>query len=125
MADRLEWFDITVPAGVTQASPMRFTTSFQQGDVIEIDVKVPPGPSGNVGFFIGCGGSQYVPRTPGTFVIPDNDYLVWPMANAINTGAWFVTAFNTDLYSHLIQVAFHVNELQYAPGMTFSAPIGL
>ena len=125
MADRLEWFDLTIPAGVTKAAPMTFKTTFAQGDVVEIDVKVPPGPSGNVGFFIGAGGSQYVPRTSGSFVVPDNDYMVWAIANAINSGSWSVVAFNTDLYPHLLQIAFHVNELIPSPTDSFSAPIGL
>lgn len=104
---------------------MTFKTTFAQGDVVEIDVKVPPGPSGNVGFFIGAGGSQYVPRTSGSFVVPDNDYMVWAIANAINSGSWSVVAFNTDLYPHLLQIAFHVNELIPSPTDSFSAPIGL
>jgi hypothetical protein len=83
---------------------------FQDGVVNEIDVKILDGPCGTVGFFIMAGGSQYVPRTPGSFVIPNDDYLVWPMKNAINSGSWGITAYNTDSWPHLIQVAFHVDE---------------
>lgn len=110
MADRLEWFQVTVPAGTPKSAPVVIPCVFNDGDVIEIDVKVPPGPQGNVGFFIGAGGSQYVPRTPGSFIMPDNDYFTWPLANAINSGSWSVTAFNTDVFDHTFQVAFQVNE---------------
>jgi hypothetical protein len=83
---------------------------FNDGDVIEVDVKVPPGPNGNVGFFIGAGGSQYIPRTKGSFIMPDDDYFTWPLVNAITSGSWSVTAFNTDAFDHTIQVGFQVNE---------------
>lgn len=125
MADRLEWFAITVPAGTAIATPVTIHTKFNQGNVIEVDIKVPPGPSGNVGFAIFAGGSQYIPRTNNTFVIPDNDYMIWPVANAINSGSWSVKAYNTDLYDHLLQVAFHVNELQFLPSMHVGMAIGL
>lgn len=125
MSDRLEWFNITVPAGTTKANPQKTSLAFPQGTVIEIDVKVPPGPAGNVGFFISAGGTQYVPRTFGSFIVPDDDYFTWPMVNAINTGSWSFTAFNTDIYDHLIQVGFQVNELVFAPDISITQAIGL
>lgn len=110
MADRIEWFNVTVPAGTLKTAPVVIPCVFPQGDVTEIDVKVPPGPQGNVGFFIGAGGSQYVPRTRYAFIMPDADYFTWPMQNAINSGSWSVTAYNTDVFDHAFQVFFQVNE---------------
>jgi hypothetical protein len=120
MSDRLEWFELTIPANTPASAPVSLPCVFRQGEVIEIDVKVPPGPSGNVGFFVGAGGSQYVPRTVGSFVMPDKDYFVWPISNAINSGSWSVTAYNTDIFPHNIQVAFHVNELGANAGVNGS-----
>jgi hypothetical protein len=114
MADRIEWFAVTIPANTPVATPVTLPLVFQQGSVTEIDVKVPPGPSGNVGFFIGAGGSQYVPRTAGSYIMPNDDFFTWPMENAINSGSWSLTGYNTDIYPHTIQVGFQVNELNYA-----------
>lgn len=111
MSDRIEWFTITVPAGTPKTAPVTFPCVFQQGYVTEVDVKVPPGPSGTVGFFVSAGGSQYIPRTPGSFVMPDNDYILWPLSNAINSGSWAVVAYNTDIYPHTLQFGFQINEL--------------
>jgi len=83
---------------------------FAQGEVVEIDVKVLDGPCGSVGFFIGAGGSQYVPRTPGAYIRPNNDYFAWPLKNAINSGSWQLTGYNLDSWDHNIQVGFQVNE---------------
>lgn len=125
MADRIEWFDITVPAGVLASAPTTFPTKFRQGDVVQIDVKIPPGPAGNVGFYIQAGGSQFIPRTPGTFIIPDDDVLHWPQSNAINSGSWAVVAYNTDVYVHLIQVSFQINEVTMGAQLPTGLPVSL
>lgn len=111
MADRLEWFDVTIPAGTPIAAPVVIPMVFLQGYVIQIDVKVLDGPCGSVGFHINAGGSQYVPRTPGSFIRPNDDYFSWPLVNAINSGSWGLTGYNLDSWDHNIQVGFQVNDL--------------
>jgi flagellar hook protein FlgE len=123
VVDRIEWFAVTIPANTPANAPVTFPCVFQQGSVIEIDVKVPPGPSGNVGFFIGAGGSQYIPYTNGAFIMPDDDYFTWPIDNAINSGSFSVTGYNADAFDHTIQVGFQINELNYAQ-MAAVAAIG-
>lgn len=125
MVDRIEWFELTIPANTPQSAPVSFPMVFRLGTVVEIDVKVPPGPAGNVGFYITAGGSQYIPRTFGSFIFPDNDYFQWPVQNAINSGSWGLVGFNTDAWAHTIQVSFQVNEVQGSPELVFGAPIGL
>lgn len=125
MADRVEWFTVTIPANTRQTAPVSFPLVFNQGTVTEIDVKVPPGPAGNIGFFIAAGGSQYLPRTFGSFIVPDDDYFTWPIANAINSGSWACVAFNTDVVAHTIQVSFQVNEIQASPNLGAGLPIGI
>jgi hypothetical protein len=125
MADRLEWFPVTALANTPKSAPITVQIAFPQGEVVEIDVKIPPGPAGNLGFHINAGGTQYVPRTAGNFIVPDDDYFTWPMHNAINSGSWALTYYNTDIYPHLIQVGFQVNELTFGPPLPMSAPIGL
>lgn len=118
MADRLEWFDVTIPANTPIAAPFTAPMVFRDAEVVEIDVKILDGPCGTVGFWIGAGGSQYVPRTPGSFIIPNDDYFTWPVANAINSGSWQLTGYNLDSFPHLIQVAFQVNETGLSPALT-------
>lgn len=110
MADRYEWFDVTIPAGTPLASPATFPMVFADGTVTEITAKILDGPSGLVGFHINAGGSQYVPRTAGSFIRPNDDYFVWPVANAINSGSWGLTGYNTDIWDHTIQVGFQIND---------------
>ena len=110
MADRLEWFDVTIPAGTPIATPVTIPMVFNDGEVIEIDVKVLDGPCGSVGFHINAGGSQYVPRTAGSFIRPNDDYFTWRIANAINSGSWGLTGYNLDNWDHNLQVGFQVND---------------
>lgn len=121
MSDRIEWFTVTIPANTPIATPQRTSCVFQQGEVVQIDVIVPPGPSGNVGFFISAGGSQYVPRTPGSYIVADNIFIQWPITNAINSGSWAFTAYNTDLVSHKYQIGFHIDEV--GPSLTTSGQV--
>ncbi len=120
MADRIEWFEITVPAGTSQLIPAQYDLSFFQADVVQIDVKVPPGPAGNVGFYLTAGMSQFIPRTNGSFIVPDNDDFHWTVANAINSGQWGLVAYNTDVWPHILQVSFQVNEITPSPVSSFS-----
>jgi hypothetical protein len=111
LADRIEWFDVTIPAGTPLNAPVTIPLVFQQGDVVKIDVKVLDGPCGSVGFQIGAGGSQYIPNTRGNYIRPNDDYFQWPQRSAINSGSFSLTAYNLDSWDHNIQVGFEVNEL--------------
>lgn len=110
MSDRLEWYDVTIPANTPKTALFSAPLVFLQGVVTEINLKILDGPCGTVGFFLTAGGTQFIPRTPGSFVIPNDDYMIWPVKNAINSGSWGIQAYNTDAFNHLIQVAFHVDE---------------
>ena len=56
--------------------------------VREIDVIVPPGPRGEVGFAIGASGVAILPIQEGAYIITDNERIVWPLENQINSGGW-------------------------------------
>jgi hypothetical protein len=125
MADRIEWFTVTIPANTPIATPITIPLVFPQGEVMEIDVKVPPGPAGNLGFFLTAGGSQYIPRTRGNYITPDSDYFQWAIANAINSGSWGITAYNTDVWPHTLEIGFQVDELIAPATLAISEPVSL
>lgn len=114
MADRLEWFDVVIPATTPILMPVTIPMVFLQGIVTEIDVKILDGPCGTVGFHINAGGTQYVPRTPGSFIRPNDDYFTWPLEHAINSGSWGLTGYNLDIWDHNIQVGFQIREIGIA-----------
>lgn len=115
MPDRIEVFDVTIPAGTAIATPQETALSFQRGRVDRLEIHVPPGPSGLVGFRIGHSGQSIVPRSGDAWVIADGQTLDWDLSNYPTGSAWFFAAYNTDEYIHTIQVRFHVTELGLAP----------
>ena len=125
MSDRAEWFDVNVPAAVLAASPMTFPLVFPQGAVDKIRMIVPYGPAGNVGLQLWVGGSQYLPRTPGSYIVADNYTPEWDVRNTNTSGSWQLVAYNTDIWPHLIQVAFDVSELDRTVATPFSGYVAV
>jgi hypothetical protein len=110
MASRIPAFSITVPAGTLTTAPATFSLAFAPGRVDAIEVDIPPGPAGNVGFQIQAGGRQYIPDNPGAFFILDDVHKHWPIDNANQQGSFKLVAYNTDIWDHLITVSFFVSE---------------
>lgn len=116
MADRVEVFDVTVPAGTAKASPQTTALSFLDGEVTEVEVVIPPGPHGLVGFQLAYGGGQLIPRTAGAFIVADDEVIRWPVESYPTGGRWSLIAYNTGVYAHTLEVRFLVNELQTRAG---------
>lgn len=111
MAQRVIPLTVDIPAGTQIASPAHFPLVFPSADVNRIDVRIPPGPSGTVGFSINNGGGNYIPDTQGSWVIADDQFIQWPTEEAPNNGNWDIVAYNTDVIDHTIYVFFLVSDL--------------
>jgi hypothetical protein len=121
MAQRTEHFPITVPAGTTQAAPQLTTLAFPDGHVRELEFIIPPGPSGLVGWRMQYGGQIVIPRSGVAFFVMDNVHERWALEDYPTGRQWQVSAYNTDVYPHLLQFTFHVDELQ--PGTVTPPPL--
>lgn len=111
MADRIEPFTVTVPAETTIANFQRTDLAFRDGRVDRIQIIVPPGPSGLVGFRLAHSGQSIIPYTDERWFVVDDLRLDWDADNYPTGGAWELWAYNTDIYSHDLHVWFHVTEL--------------
>jgi hypothetical protein len=110
MADRVYWFTNTIPALTPLATPFVANMKFNSADVEKIIIVVPPGPGGSVGFQILSGGGQFVPQTPGQFIVAEDHVFEIPQNKAPNNGDWEFNGYNTDYVTHTIQVGFYVND---------------
>src|SRR5436309_2228241 len=81
--------------------------------VDEIEVQIPPGPRGEVGFAIGQAGSPIFPYEPGVWIVTDDQTLSWPVEGANTSGAWQIFAYNTGLFNHTLYIRFKTRP----PGM--------
>ena len=122
MAITIYTFANVIPAGTPKTSPLKFGMTVPAYDVEQLEIRVPPGPRGEVGFFISSGGVQMLPRPSGSFIITDNERILWELEGQISSGAWEMTAYNTGQFQHTLYVDIHLAGL--APLLqAVSAPI--
>lgn len=81
---------------------MNFDTLTVEG----LEVIVPPGPNGQMGFKIAQAGSQVFPYGSDDYIVTSNEALKWPIEDANTSGAWQVIGYNTGTKDHSIEVRF-------------------
>lgn len=125
MSNRIEAFAVTIPKATAKASPLTVPTTFPEGVVTAIEIDIPPGPSGLLGFMIAHSSQQIIPRTANSWITLDDRNLSWTLSDYPTGGAWAVIGYNTDIYNHTIQVRYLINELsEPAPQPITILPIG-
>lgn len=103
---------MSVPAGTAILTPQTTALTFNKGIVEQIEVIVPPGPSGLVGFAILHSGDVIIPYDRTQWIIADNEAIKWPLQGYPTGSAWSLRAYNTDVYAHSLFVRLLVNETQ-------------
>jgi hypothetical protein len=111
MANEVRAYQVTIPAGTAQAAPMRASLAMPPRDVVGLEIVVPPGPSGTMGFAITMGGVNVLPIQPGTFIVTDNQRIEWPLNDLPDSGAWQLTGYNTDVFDHTVYLTWLVNQI--------------
>ena len=106
MATEVYSFTAVVPAGTTQAAPLVQSFTMPRRIVDTIEVIVPPGPSGLVGFAITASGLTVIPYQSDAWIITAAENIVWPLEQQIDTGAWGVRAYNTGGVDHSVYFRF-------------------
>lgn len=101
-------FQPTIPAGTPLVSPVTLAMQFPIYQVDRIEIKVPHGPNGNMGFYIALSGTQVIPYVPGNWLVLDDDNLSWDFSDLPNSGAWELVGYNTGFYPHTVYVRFFV-----------------
>lgn len=117
MAREVYRFAVTVPHGTPAAAPQVTNLALPPREVQRVEVKVPPGPHGLVGFQLGSGGVQMAPINAGQFVTADDEVLSWDLEGQITSGAWQLIAYNLGAFDHTLEV-------RLMAGLT-AAPAGL
>jgi len=112
MAQRIEAFAVTVPAGTAILTPQTTALAFNRGIVEGLEILVPPGPSGLVGFAVVHSGDVVIPYDRTQWVIADSEVLKWPLQGFPTGSAWSLRAYNLDVYAHTLYIRVLVNETQ-------------
>lgn len=97
---------MTIPAGTAQSSPLVTPVSFPDRVVSGVHWKVPPGPSGLMGWRLTMSNGIAVIPVGGGWIISDDDSDTWVLSNQPTSGQWEVTGYNTDVYDHTVYITF-------------------
>jgi hypothetical protein len=125
VANRIAVFDVTCPAGTTKTAAQVTSIPWTDGVVTRIEVSIPPGPSGLVGFQILYGPQQIIPDNAGAFIVADDVHLGWGVEGFPTGSAWRVKIYNTGKYDHTLEFRFLINEItpRHLPSLA-TIPIG-
>lgn len=110
MATRIEAFEVIVPAATAEATPADTDLDMIPGRVESLQVMIPPGPSGLVGFAFVLSGQQVIPFKDGLFIKADNETITWDLERFPEVGTWTVRAFNTDVYDHTLFIRMSMDD---------------
>lgn len=125
MAREIREFACTIPAGTPQAAPVTRDMSFPPRIVDEIDVRIPPGPNGQVGIQIANAGLAIIPVGGQSFIIGNDDRIVWPLTDYASSGSWQLIGYNNGQYDHTIYVTFKLSLVQATPAALIVAPLSV
>jgi hypothetical protein len=109
MAREVHKFGVTVPAGTLQANPQVSNLNIPPRELTSVEVIVPPGPNGTVGWQLAAAGRQLIPYEPGAFIVASNEKVAWELRDQITSGAWQLIAYNTGAFPHTLEIRFLVD----------------
>lgn len=115
MAYRVLQYAATIPAGTLETAPVTVTFDLDNWTIEQIDLEVPPGPAGLMGFYVDNNGVQWIPASPGQFLVWDDVQQSWPFTDQPDASGWSVVGYNLGTYDHQVIVRFHVNPTVVAP----------
>lgn len=118
MAQEIREFAVTVPAGTAKATPLVTNIAFPTRIVTAVSYRVPPGPSGHLGWALTSAGTPVIPIQAGTYKVTDNQADTWELDGYLDSGNWQVTAYNTGIYPHTVYLTFQLD----LPGTVATSP---
>lgn len=122
MAREVRAFDAVIPAGTPIANPALIDVSFPVRTVMGLDLLVPSGWNGVVGFQIANSGTQVIPIQRGQFVITNDERIHWDLEHQINSGSWQVIGYNTGAYPHTLHLRFLLDVIPLGAGAVDLTP---
>lgn len=111
MASEVHQFSATIPAGTPTSAPVTIELGQANYEIESIDLEVPPGPSGLMGFYIALSEQQWIPWEMGEYIIWNDRTESWQTENQVVNGGWEVVGYNLGMYDHAVIVRFHTNPI--------------
>lgn len=109
MASQVFSFQVTIPPGTPQSAPFRQNVTLPDRKVDSLEITVPPGPSGAMGFAVTSRGVNIIPVTAGTYIVTDDRHITWPLTDLPTSGDWQVSGYNVGVWPHTVYLEFLVD----------------
>lgn len=106
MSREIRQYTAVIPANTPIAAPVFTDMSFPPRQVDTVEIIVPPGPSGLIGFAIQNSGVTVIPYGSDQWIITANEKIAWPLDGYINSGSWGLLGYNTGSQAHAVYVRF-------------------
>lgn len=107
-ASEIRSFQVTIPAGTSATAPQLTDLAMPPRIVVEVDIKVPAGARGQMGFALWASGLTVIPEQAGEFIVTDDEEITWPLQDQIDSGGWQLAAYNLGQYDHTVYLRFLV-----------------
>lgn len=118
MAAEIRSFTVATPLGTAKAAPQVSNLTMPTRVVRKIEIRVPPGPNGELGFAIGMAGQAIIPYNAGEWFVTSDEVVVWEFDTGLDSGAWQCQTYNTGNYDHTIQIRFYLDLVTSKSGGT-------
>lgn len=109
MAVEIRQYPCVIPAGTPQNAPVRIDLTFPPRTVERVEIDVPPGSSGLMGFALQNSGVTVIPFGSAAFIVAVDVHLSWDLTDYIDSGSWQLLGYNTDVFAHSVYVRFLLN----------------
>lgn len=125
MPTEIRTFQVTIPPGTLPTAPQLTNLSMPARIVERLDIRIPPGPAGMMGFAIASAGQPFIPYNAGAWIVADNESLSWPVEGYLESGAWQLRGYNTGLSPHTIYLTFLLRQISDTIAPVAAGPIDL
>lgn len=107
MAEIIHQFQAVIPANTPKSALFSVDIPLPSEIVQTIDLDVPPGPSGLMGFYLAVSGQQMIPFEVGEFLVWDDREKSWPVEKFPTSATWSIVGYNLGAFPHAVTVRFH------------------
>ncbi len=109
MAREVWQFNPSIPAGTAKATPVTIAMRLPVRIVRSVELEVPAGTLGLMGFYLAMSNVQVIPYVAGQWIVWDDKQKGWELDDYPTTGAWSLVGYNTGTHPHPITVIFHTD----------------
>lgn len=109
MAYRVLQFTSTIPAGTALASPVTLPLALDNWVIESVDLEVPPGPAGLMGFYVANNGIPWIPYGTLPWLVWDDVQQSWFFTDQPSGSGWSIVGYNTGVFPHAVKSRWHVN----------------